>query len=171
MASRNSNNQLTFSFTYVDFLDQVNPKVYYASDRFFLTRDLLAMDPGLSVLTIDIDSIIMNPITIQEYDLGLSLNKKEITSGLSFFSDWSIDFIDDATKRMDKFKFLDWGTDRTSIQETYENYDISEVKFKNLTEIPLEDEKNIWTISGSKKYLDPEYVATFNSFNKKFEQG
>jgi len=179
MGARNSNNNVTFSFTYVDFLEEVNSKVYYCSDRFFLARDLLALDPGFSCITLDIDSLIMKPVPYQSCDLGLWLRPNEpsgmnLLAGMCYFSDWSIDFVQEATKRMDSSKFTNWFDDQKALWETYQKYDMEEITFTDfynskLLDWSFKDDTYIWTGKGPRKHADPIYVNKFNQFNGEFK--
>jgi len=181
MANREKDNRVTFSFTYTDFLDKVDPKVYYCCDRFLLARDLLAMDPGLSVVTVDIDSLVINPFPILDIDLGLWLRPHEVKgmnllAGMCYFSDLSLDFVYTAAIKMNQTNFKNWFDDQKALWETYQEYDFDGVEFRDFAGSKYLDwewksDSNIWTGKGARKHTDPVYVAKFNEFSERFKNG
>lgn len=175
-------NKITYSFTYVD-LYHFDARVYFSCDRFLLARDLIALDDSLSVLTIDVDSLIMKPFPdyTDEYDLGLWLRPNNpqiqeqsgLLAGMCLFSDYSLDFITEAAAKMEAAGFKRWFEDQHALWETYKLYDITTVEFIDFSTTKVmdwefKDDTILWTGKGPRKHHNKKYVAKFDEFSKDF---
>lgn len=175
-----ANNKVSVSFTYVE-LQEVDEKVYYCCDRFALARDLIALNKDLTVLTIDVDSLIMKPLPdLTKIDLGLWLRPTgpagmNLLAGMCMFSDKSLDFIDEACTRMETAGFKTWFDDQRALWDTFKGYTKSGIFFQDFaqTHPPLldwtfTDDSHIWTGKGPRKHVNKKYVAKFNEFTDQF---
>jgi hypothetical protein len=175
-----ANNKITVSFTHTDIPDTSNDSVYYCCDRFLLARDLIALDSKLTVLTIDVDSIIMREVPdLRSVELGLWLRPNEsspgmnLLAGMCLFSNDSLDFVDSAAARMEASGFKTWFDDQKALWDTYLNYSFEGVNFCDFADSPLLDwEFNngtyIWTGKGNRKHDNKTYVDKYFKMSEKF---
>lgn len=177
--NKKKKSRLTFSLTYVSFPPGVKEKVYYCCDRFLLAADLLARQPKLRLMTIDIDSLIVKRMPELDCDLGLWLRPEEgagmkLLAGMCYFTINSIDILYNAIKKMEAGKFDKWFLDQHALYEAFTESKITDIKIKDLRPEKLMDwntedisSPNLWTAKGPRKSAEL-YVQEKERLTRKF---
>ena len=173
-------NNLTFSTEQTD-LKGIDPRTYYACNRFIVASHVLRLCEAAIIL--DIDNILMNEVQWNTCDIGLFLRdplpgtvgweqeSTHVAAGIvSYSTPLGLDFLNRVSDKIKSYKELRWFADQNALWKVYEEnkHKLSTFVYdSSIMDWEFKPDTMLWTGKGPRKYDDPTYVSKDNELTER----
>ena len=173
-------NNLTFSTEQTD-LKGIDPRTYYACNRFIVASHVLRLCEAAIIL--DIDNILMNEVQWNNCDIGLFLRdplpgtvgweheSTHVAAGIvSYSTPLGLDFLNRVSDKIKSYKELRWFADQNALWKVYEEnkHKLSTFVYDgSIMDWEFKPDTMLWTGKGPRKYDDPTYVSKDNELTER----
>ena len=175
-------NNLTFSTEQTD-LKGIDPRTYYACNRFIVAPYILRQ--AHRVMILDVDNYLMNEMRWPdpEYDAGLFLRdplpgttgweqeSTHVAAGIvSYSTPLGLDFLNRVSDKIKSYKELRWFADQNALWKVYEEnkHKLSTFVYdSSIMDWEFKPDTMLWTGKGPRKYDDPTYVSKDNELTER----